>query len=670
MNLKVSLSAILLALLMIGCGHDAGSLQQSKADGLNRKSFLNRYKDPVSALQSGLEALDYIDDSLSGYADGRLRAWNNVAFACYMLSDHEAAFSYTDSVLAYEGDAQNKAIEQVIADLLQARLLQRGCNIAESYKILYNIEGSRALERNKQSYLYPYAQLEYFITSLTLNYNYRHGREADVSDQIAQIETYKGTLPCDYAEDMAMNYALAYGYSRLCGEDDTLGRNLTASLSYCNENLKILSARGQDCPFQLANTIQMMAFLGEDENIPHENWERNDSLWYELCSRLDQYWGFKLIEEEDLVRALFERSADIFLQLDDPYQRLGACMATGRYLLKTGDTAAARQYFAWPLGDTLMPIDFAPKFEAMLYNGLIMSQAEGSQEDYLFWYQEELRLCDLIAQNEKADFLLQTQLDRSLLANKTSLAFIIILIVILIVVAVLAILLRQNQRKLEQETLRLQEAKQQDVERIANVETCLSVLRHDVTPFVNYLQNKKLPEEIRNEVLEQLLRTFDNIKNWTNLSIPTGLQFRGERFGLQEVFETVQAELPAPSYQPTACRVHGDRLLLHILLRNLVQNALHHSGGQVDVSAREEADFVHVEVRDNGCGMTDDQVESLFRADRINNDSSEHSGFGLILCRYIIKKHDDNTRRGCRIWAESQPGQGTTMHFVVAKDTP
>ena len=61
--------------------------------------------------------------------------------------------------------------------------------------------------------------------------------------------------------------------------------------------------------------------------------------------------------------------------------------------------------------------------------------------------------------------------------------------------------------------------------------------------------------------------------------------------------------------------------------------------------------------------MTAEQRESLFRADRA--PQGDH-GFGLLLCRYIIKKHDDLTRRGCRLWVESQENRGTTVHILLA----
>lgn len=85
--------------------------------------------------------------------------------------------------------------------------------------------------------------------------------------------------------------------------------------------------------------------------------------------------------------------------------------------------------------------------------------------------------------------------------------------------------------------------------------------------------------------------------------------------------------------------------------------------GELSGGLRGEGGFVEITVADTGCGMSPEQQESLFRADR--EVQGDH-GFGLILCRYIIKKHDDLTRRGCKLWVESTPGQGTTMHALLA----
>ena len=245
------------------------------------------------------------------------------------------------------------------------------------------------------------------------------------------------------------------------------------------------------------------------------------------------------------------------------------------------------------------------------------------------------------------------------------LIFAIVLSVLAVALLVTLLLLHRRTKALQRETSRLQEAKRQDVERIANVETCLSVLRHDITPFISYLQNDSLPEELKREVTSQLIRTFENIKSWTNLSIPSGLQFNPSRVPLQEVFDTVGTTTGNFKgleivYHPTEMAVVGDRQLIEIMLRNLVNNAIQHTErGRIDISARESEDsrFVEVCVRDTGSGMDEETIENLFRADKKIKPSSEHgygTGFGLILCRYIIKKHDDNTLRGCRIWAEAR----------------
>ena len=194
-------------------------------------------------------------------------------------------------------------------------------------------------------------------------------------------------------------------------------------------------------------------------------------------------------------------------------------------------------------------------------------------------------------------------------------------------------------------------------------------MRHDISPFVSYLANPQLSPEVRSEVTDQLLRTFGNLKQWTSLSLPQGMAFTASTFNVQEVFDEVQRQLPPPTegvnllFQPTTQRLWGDRQLVTILLRNLVGNALKHTvQGSVTVDAQPDTDshMVHLTVTDTGSGMSASQQEELFRADRTLPKGSEH-GFGLILCR-----HDDQTRRGCRIWVESTEGKGTTMHCLLA----
>jgi signal transduction histidine kinase len=259
--------------------------------------------------------------------------------------------------------------------------------------------------------------------------------------------------------------------------------------------------------------------------------------------------------------------------------------------------------------------------------------------------------------------------------------FSVVLAVLSLGLVVTLVLLRRRTKALQRETTKLQQAKQQDIERIANVETCLSVMRHDINPFLSYLTNKSLSPEMRQEVIDQLLRTFSNIKNWTNLSIPSGLQFQTSEFSLGEVFESVAASCVRLDhgvrlvFHPTDLSITGDRQLVEILLRNLVNNALQHTTeGSVSVSAEPYSDdsrFVHITVADTGTGMDEETLENLFRADKKMNaeadpEAPHGTGFGLILCKYIIKRHDDNTLRGCRIWAESQPSKGSSFHCLLA----
>ena len=99
---------------------------------------------------------------------------------------------------------------------------------------------------------------------------------------------------------------------------------------------------------------------------------------------------------------------------------------------------------------------------------------------------------------------------------------------------------------------------------------------------------------------------------------------------------------------------------------NLLSNAVKYSpdGGEVLVSVEQTEEGVHVAVRDEGMGMTTEQISRLFRRfQRVLSDPSvaAGTGLGLYLSKGIVEAH------GGRIWVESALGAGSTFHFVLPR---
>ncbi|HZW42797.1 MAG TPA: ATP-binding protein, partial [Dermatophilaceae bacterium] len=100
-------------------------------------------------------------------------------------------------------------------------------------------------------------------------------------------------------------------------------------------------------------------------------------------------------------------------------------------------------------------------------------------------------------------------------------------------------------------------------------------------------------------------------------------------------------------------------------LVNLIDNAVKFSpeNGVVLVSAVPEETQVVVSVRDNGRGIPEDQLATVFeRFHQVNaTDATEKggTGLGLTITRSIVERH------GGRIWVESAYGEGTRFSFTL-----
>src|SRR5713101_4398441 len=106
------------------------------------------------------------------------------------------------------------------------------------------------------------------------------------------------------------------------------------------------------------------------------------------------------------------------------------------------------------------------------------------------------------------------------------------------------------------------------------------------------------------------------------------------------------------------------------VISNLVNNALKFTsqGGQITVKLSATAtpsECLLVSVRDTGRGIEQDQIELIF--DRLyqvklgDAATGQGLGLGLYLCRELVALH------GGTIWAESEPGKGSTFSFVIPK---
>ncbi len=114
-----------------------------------------------------------------------------------------------------------------------------------------------------------------------------------------------------------------------------------------------------------------------------------------------------------------------------------------------------------------------------------------------------------------------------------------------------------------------------------------------------------------------------------------------------------------------ACHAEGDPRLLRILLQNLLENAWKYTskspGPHIEFGRSTVNGETSFFVRDNGVGFDMKYAGKLFAPFQRLHSPQEFagSGIGLATVARIVHRH------GGRVWAESAPGQGTTLRFTL-----
>ncbi|HJN74457.1 MAG TPA: AAA family ATPase [Myxococcota bacterium] len=145
-------------------------------------------------------------------------------------------------------------------------------------------------------------------------------------------------------------------------------------------------------------------------------------------------------------------------------------------------------------------------------------------------------------------------------------------------------------------------------------------------------------------------------------------EVRSDR-ALQAAMENLSVELAesdaaveAPDSMPV---VLANETRLIQLFQNIVGNAVkYRDPGRspvITVEASTIEGYVEFVVRDNGIGFDPDYNTRIFTIFKRLHHRSEYggNGIGLAICKKIVEMH------GGRIWAESEPGDGSTFHFTL-----
>ena len=119
--------------------------------------------------------------------------------------------------------------------------------------------------------------------------------------------------------------------------------------------------------------------------------------------------------------------------------------------------------------------------------------------------------------------------------------------------------------------------------------------------------------------------------------------------------QTLTLDLPEP------LPIAGDGRRLEQVLVNLLANAYQHTptGTRITVTGQVTDGHIELTISDTGPGIPPEQLEAIFQRFHRLDPHTGGSGLGLAIARALIELH------GGRVWAESQPGQGTTLHLTL-----
>ncbi|WP_224367581.1 sensor histidine kinase [Hyalangium versicolor] len=208
----------------------------------------------------------------------------------------------------------------------------------------------------------------------------------------------------------------------------------------------------------------------------------------------------------------------------------------------------------------------------------------------------------------------------------------------------------------------------------------MSFVTSNVSSLYKELQRHQqgLPEPLQEYVTEVLPETLDGIRRVNGIVSDLRRFSRGDAEIPTEydLNDEARAALRIAHGQLGHCKVETDlgelgrvvgrsRQIAQVLV-NLLVNAGQATapGGKVHLSTRQEGEWVRMEVRDTGSGMSPEVQSRLFQPFFTTKPMGMGTGLGLAVVHGIVTAH------GGQVMVSSQPGEGTCFTVLLPREPP
>jgi ligand-binding sensor domain-containing protein/signal transduction histidine kinase len=249
-------------------------------------------------------------------------------------------------------------------------------------------------------------------------------------------------------------------------------------------------------------------------------------------------------------------------------------------------------------------------------------------------------------------------------------------------------LLKLQNEKINAANIKLAESERNLTEMNATKDKFFSIISHDLkNPLTSLLSiSETIMEESKadqdeksqgigkiHESIKQIHALLENLLTWSRAQRGR-LNFEPVNFNLAKLIEVNLNLHRAMAENKNVILSHeledeiiayGDRDMINTVIRNLVNNAIKFTSprGIVKVETKQNNGHIQVLVKDNGTGISEENLHKLFRIDikykTAGTSGEKGTGLGLILCKEFVEKNGGN------MIVESAINQGSTFGFTI-----